>query len=192
LLRRPFVLTGVRDTAALGIAVSGLFLIGPLELLMPARAVLVYQHLVWLLLAGLYALSLSLVILLERPRLVIYNVTMHEFRPVLAASIDALDPDARWAGNSLYMPRLEIELHVVWNLPLRNVTLAANGDAQNFAGWRQLEAALVSRLRKVQSPPYAWGACLTLAASIVLVAMVWLLARDPVGVTQAFNQMLRL
>ncbi|MEI7903478.1 MAG: hypothetical protein WCK89_24835, partial [bacterium] len=35
LLRRPFAVSGTRDAAALGLAVSGLVIVGPIELFLP-------------------------------------------------------------------------------------------------------------------------------------------------------------
>ena len=50
LSRRPFLITGARDLAALGVAVAGLVVVGPVELLLPEDAIHVYQSYVWLLL----------------------------------------------------------------------------------------------------------------------------------------------
>ena len=38
LSRRPFLVTGARDLAALGVAVAGLVVVGPIELLLPEDA----------------------------------------------------------------------------------------------------------------------------------------------------------
>ncbi|MEX2561248.1 MAG: hypothetical protein WD403_15100, partial [Pirellulales bacterium] len=112
LSRRPFLVTGGRDLAALGVAVSGMMLVGPIELLLPEDAVNLYRAYVWLLAIVMYSLCLSLAVLVSRPRLTIYNMTVDELRPVLAGAIDVLDPDARWAGSSLSLPRLHVELHL--------------------------------------------------------------------------------
>ena len=50
LSRRPFVTTGARDTAALGIGLSGLVLAGPMELFMPEQAAAKWPGTVWVLL----------------------------------------------------------------------------------------------------------------------------------------------
>ena len=68
LLRRPFVVSGTRDAAAMGLAVSGLVIVGPVELFFPIEAAIRFGSLVWLLLVALYGLTLVLVLLTLRPR----------------------------------------------------------------------------------------------------------------------------
>ena len=78
--RRPFT-PSARDIAALGIALSGLILVGPVELLMP-RELRVrfgsYVWLYWLLLTSMYFSILTLLALSARPRLSLYNITLDE------------------------------------------------------------------------------------------------------------------
>lgn len=192
LSRRPFLVSGARDLAALGVGVSGLMLIGPIELLLPDDAISHYQRYVWLLLITMYSLCLSLAVLLSRPRLTVYNFTADELRPVLAETIDKLDPEARWAGGSLSLPRLHVELHLETNATLRNVSLVATGDEQSYSGWRQLELALAARLSPAEAAPNPFGALLALAAAAMFLAMGWQLVLYPNEVTQGFSEMMRL
>ncbi len=62
-----------RDVAALGMAIAGFIVAGPMELFLPAAATNRFGAYVWLLLLAFYGLCLTLVVLLMRPRLVIYN-----------------------------------------------------------------------------------------------------------------------
>ena len=73
--RRPFVTTGSRDLAALGVGVSGLVLIGPLELFTSTSLVLSLGIMYWVLILGLFASGCLMAVLHVRPRLVIYNTT---------------------------------------------------------------------------------------------------------------------
>ena len=82
---------GVRDAAALALAVSGLVIIGPMELFFPFEAAARFGPHVWLLLLALYAMGVVLVLLLLRPRLVIYNISVDTLRPILAELVDRLD-----------------------------------------------------------------------------------------------------
>jgi hypothetical protein len=82
--RRPFLVSGTRDAAVLGLAVSGLMIVGPLELFVPIHAVLRFGPYVWGFLILLYAMGLTLLLLFSRPRLVVYNVNAQELRPILA------------------------------------------------------------------------------------------------------------
>jgi hypothetical protein len=192
LSRRPLMVTGGRDLAALGIGVSGLVLIGPVELLLPEEAINAYQKYVWLLLVAMYSLGVSLAALLSRPRLTIYNISVEQLRPVLAATINALDHEARWAGSSLVLPALHVELHLEPNAVMRNVSLIASGDEQSYAGWRQLETALFSRLKPAESAPNPWGAALAAAAVLMIGVMGWQMVEHPQAIAQGFRDMLRL
>ena len=82
--RRPFLTTGGADLAALAAALSGLILVGPIELFRPEAASAEFGSYVWLFLLVFYWLCVWLAVLLAKPRLVVYNVTIDELRPVLA------------------------------------------------------------------------------------------------------------
>lgn len=192
LSRRPLLVTGARDLAALGVGVSGLILVGPIELLLPERAAVHFGWYVWPLVGTMYALGLSLAVLLARPRLVIYNISMTEVRPVLAEAIEALDPLARWVGNSLVLPKLHVELYLESASPMRNVSLVASGDEQSYAGWRVLEAALAARLKKIERSPSPWGLGWVSVALVMLGRMGWDLVTNTQSITQAFFEMMRL
>ena len=76
LRRRPFVTTGARDAGALGIGVCGLIVAGPMELFFPQGAASQFGAWVWLLLIVFYGLCVSLLVLMMRARIVIYNITL--------------------------------------------------------------------------------------------------------------------
>ena len=94
LARRPRLVSGVRDAATVALAVSGLIIVGPMELFFPFRAAARFGPHVWLLLLALYALCTILWLLMLRPRLVIYNISVDKLRPILADAVDSLDADA--------------------------------------------------------------------------------------------------
>jgi len=188
---RPFLTTGARDTAALGVAVSGFVIAGPMELFMPEAAATHFGPWVWVMLLAFYGLCLTLFVLLVRPRLVIYNMTPDQIRPILAELAKDLDEDARWAGETLVMPHVGVQLHVESFAPLRNVQLIANGSQQNYGGWRQLEIGLNRILRENKALPNPYGFFLmSLSMIIGVMVMVWMLA-DREGVAQALGEMLR-
>jgi hypothetical protein len=195
LSRRPFLVSGGRDLAALGVAVSGFLMIGPIELLVPQVLAVRFGPwlwLYWLLMVALYFLTLTLVVLVSRPRLVIYNVTAEELRPVLAEVAAALDPDARWAGNALSLPRLGVELHVDCFRALRGASLVPVGYHQAYGGWRQLESALTGALRRVEVPPNPAGVTLIIFGLLIAAAIVIRWVRDPEAVAESFIEMLGL
>ena len=99
LSRRPLLVSGVRDVATLALAVSGLVIVGPMELFFPFEAAMRFGPHVWVLLLALYAMCVVLVLLLLRPRLVIYNISADKLRPILAELVDRLDPRRALGGR---------------------------------------------------------------------------------------------
>lgn len=192
LFRRPFLVSGTRDAAALGLAVSGLVVVGPVELFLPVSAAIRFGPYVWVFVVALYALCLLLVLLVLHPRLVVYNITADRLRSVLADVVSKLDEDARWAGDSLAVPRLGVQLHLDRTPGMRNVTLVATGANQNYFGWRRLEVALGEALAEVEVPRNSRAAALILAGTLIAGTLVWMVAQDPQAVAQALMDMLRV
>ena len=172
----------------LGVALSGLILVGPVELFRPEKASAEYGSYVWLFLMAFYWLCLWLSVLLGRPRLVIYNISVDELRPVLVEAARAIDSQARWAGDSLSLPTLGVQLHLESFELMRNVSVVASGGEQSLAGWRLLAGQLYTRLQSLQvsSNPRALGIFLV-AAIMLVVSMVHLMAY-PHYVAQAMRE----
>lgn len=195
MFRRPFLVSGARDTAALGLAVSGLVIVGPVELFFPVNASLRFQPfpwLVWVLLVALYGFCVVLAVLLSRPRLVIYNISRDELRPILADLVAELDPEARWAGDSLALPNVGIQLYVAGLAAMRNVSLAAIGLNQNSQGWRQLELALGAALSQLEVARNRHALGLLSAGALLALTALLAIAYDPLAVAQSLFDMLRL
>lgn len=192
LSRRPLLVSGTRDAAALGLAVSGFVLVGPARFYFPDTAAMHFGASVWILLLGFYALCLMFVLLLLRPRLVIYNISGDQLRAILADLVDRLDADARWAGDMLLLPNLGVQLHVSTPALMRNVSLISVGPNQNHLGWRRLELALGPALRQVEIARNPRGFSLVAAGALVLFGLGWAVLRDPQAVAQALFEMLPL
>lgn len=186
--RRPFLTTGGADLAALGAALSGLVLVGPIELFRPEAASAEFGSYVWLLLLVFYWLCVWLTVLLSKPRLIIYNASIEELRPVLAESARTIDPQARWAGDSLALPTLGVHLHLESFDLMRNVSLVASGGKQSLAGWRRLGSELYQGLKplRVAANPRALGILLAAVAFLVL-STSYMLA-NPQRVAQAMQE----
>ena len=125
--RRPLLTTGTRDVTALAIAVGGFIIIGPMELFLPERAAAQFGGFVWLMLLAIYALFILLVVLILRPRLVIYNISLNELQPVLQCVATKIDCQAAWFGETLVLPSLGIQFYLDPNRALRNVQLISSG-----------------------------------------------------------------
>ena len=191
LSRRPFVTSGTRDAAALGIAIGGFVVVGPMELFLPEAAAVRMGFWVWPTCLAFYGLCLSLAVLLMRPRIVIYNVTFEQLRPSLADLVLRLDSESRWAGDSLVMPNLGVQLTVESQGMMKNVQLAAAGTEQSFPGWRLLETELTAALRTAKGTRNPYGMSLIMFGLLMASAVIYYLSRDPQGVAQALNEMLR-
>jgi len=192
LFRRPFCVSGTRDTAVLGVAVSGLVLVGPIELLMPVAASIRFGPIVWPLLIGLYFAVLSAILLFLRPRLVIYNVSREELRPVLADLAIDLDPDARWAGDCLVMPSLGVQLYLEFSATFRNVSLVSAGGVQNHQGWTRLEGALETSLRRLEVSRNPKGVSLLSAGVVLAVILVLSIVADPEAAAKSLSDIVNL
>jgi hypothetical protein len=185
LARRPLLVSGVRDAATLAVAVSGLVIIGPMELFFPFEAAVRFGLYVWPLLLGLYALCVVLVLLLLRPRLVIYNISADQLRPILAELVDPLDPEARWAGDSLSLPKLGVQLYVDSFPAMHSASLISAGGQQSHQGWRRLEATLGDALAREEVARNPRGLSLVAVGLLIVTVIVLAIAHNPQAVTQS-------
>ena len=190
LARRPFVVCGARDMAALGLAAAGMFIAGPFELFYPNAASVMFGPYVWVFLAALYGLCLILLILSQRPRLVIYNIAVDELRPVLADLAEELDPDGRWAGDSLSLPKLGVQLHIDCSSAMRNVSLISSGSAQSHVGWKKLELELSAALGGFDVRRNYRAALLSIVGLAIGGLLAYQVASDPQLVAQSMLEMI--
>jgi len=191
LCNRPFITTGARDAGALGVAIVGFVIAGPMELFLPEATANTFGYFVWLLLLSFYALSLMLLVLLMRPKLVIYNITPDQLRPVLGSVVANLDKEARWAGDSLLMPALGVQLTMESTRALRTAQLVSAGGKQNFIGWRKLEVSLRQALNESATGRSVYGFFQVGFGLICLTLIGWTMAADRAGVMQSLSELLR-
>ena len=193
LSRRPRVTSGGRDLAALClVGLCGFVIAGPMELFLPEAAANRFGLVVWPVLLVLYVLLVTFLVLMTRPRLVIYNITVDQLRPILADLVAELDGDARWAGDSLSLPQLGVQLHIESSGAMRNVQLVASGPVQNYAGWWRLEKALVAALRQTRSPIHPLGIGLVLLGLVIFGGILAWTTLQPEQIAEAVREMLRL
>jgi hypothetical protein len=188
---QPFLTTGARDAIALGIAISGCVIAGPMELFLPEAAAAAYGGWVWGLMIGCYTLLVVFIALMLRPRLVIYNVTLDQALPVLEETIARLDPQVRMTGSTIVSPELGLQLSIESQPIIKNVQLVSAGPRQSQSGWRRLELALAPALRSIRGTPNPYGVSLMTFGFLLAGLVSLLLVRDPAGVQQALTEMLR-
>jgi hypothetical protein len=192
LLRWPVVKSGANNIAFLGFALSGFVAVGPMALFVPNAAAITFGRWVWLLMLVFYALCIALWILLARPRVIIYNATVDLVRPVLAEMTARLDPDVRWAGDSVALPQIGVQLHFESYPPMRNVSLVAIGDRQSFSGWQRLERELRTALRQTEVARNPRGFSFIAVGLLMASWPLYLTIRDGDAVAQTLKQMLRM
>lgn len=192
LRRKPYLMTGAREAMLVGLALSGLMVIGPMELFFPQQAANHFGPYVWIMLLVFYLLVVLLWILVSRPRLVVYNISPAQLRVLLAEAAGKLDPEVRWAGDSLALPRLNVQLFVDGFEVMRNVSLVGAGGEQSYTNWRRLEGALREILQEITVPRNPRGYSMLIVGILLLVTLSLQVAQDPQAVAQDLMQLLRL
>lgn len=188
LRRKPLLTTGACDLAAMGIALSGFVFVGPIELFRPEAATAELGNWMWLFLLAFYWLWIALATLISRPRLVIYNMTAEQLRPMLADAVGQVDTTARWAGDNLVLPQLGAQLHIDVFTPMRHASLVSSGAEQNLDGWRRLRKALSRSLQSVPVAPNPRGFTFVLAATLLIAACLAQTWSHPQEVAQAMGE----
>jgi len=154
LRRRPLAVSGVLDGALLAMAVSGLAMVGPLALLMPVTGGSPWS---WPVLAFLFALCVAVSVLVSRPRMVVYNITVEQFRPLVAEVVSSLDPKARWAGENAALPERGFQVHIEGNGSLRTVSVVNVGERSSPEGWGEFTRRLRRAVRGLPVRRSPWG-----------------------------------
>jgi len=117
-------------------------------------------------------------VLVSRPRMVVYNITVEQFRPLVAEVVAALDPEARWAGESAALPGRGFQLHIEGNGPLRTVSVVNVGERSAPEGWGEFTRRLRRAVRGLRVRRSPWGGLFAACGCLALAAAVWL-TTDP-------------
>jgi len=124
-----------------------------------------------------------MLLLAARPRLVVYNITLEQLRPVVAEIVAALDPTARWAGETVALPGRGIQVHLDGRGGMRSVSVVALGSRTSAEGWGEFSRRLRQAIRGLRVRPSPWaavfgcGGCGLLAAAAILACLP--AGRDP-------------
>lgn len=186
---RPLITTGACDLTAIGVGLLGLVFVGPIELFRPQLATTQFLNYIWPLLVALYLLWVALAAMVSRPRLVVYNMTPEELRPLLSEAAGTVDASFRWAGDCLVLPRLGVQLYVDGFTLLRNTSLISSGPRQSLEGWHKLARQLRANLRNAKVGPHPAGVAMLALAILLLVGCELRLATGSDQIAEAINEL---
>lgn len=172
LRRRPLVMSGVWDGILLGGSLAGLAAVGPLALVRPAAGTPLWG---WLIVLLLFGLLVAVCVLVSRPRLVVYNITVEQLRPLVAEIVAALDPAARWAGEAVALPGRGLQVHIDSNGAMRTVSLVAAGERPSLEAWGEFGRRLRQAVARLRVRPSPWGGVFAAAGGILILvaAAAW-------------------
>ncbi len=189
--RRPLVVAGWRDTLALAVSCAGIVMVGPAELFMPHAAATRFGAPIWLLLGWLYFLAVVLVLIHQRPRLVIYHADRQQVRAALERTLAALDPGWTAAGNSFSLASGRLELRLDASSTLGCVTVSTLGDQPAMVLWHPVARGLRRELAGASSPSHTVGLGLVTVAALLGASIVYRLTDDPQSIAQLVSDLLR-
>lgn len=175
--RRPLVVAGSWDLVALVASVAGLAVGGPLAVFIPPAAEGLWR---WLLPIGGLVLLAAAATLVARPRLVVYNISADQLRPVVAEVAAALDADARWAGETVALPGRGVQVHLDAGGGMRSVSLVSVGSRTSSEAWAEFGRRVRRAVAEVPVRASSWAWLFAGAAAAVLAVAGWLALR-PVG-----------
>jgi hypothetical protein len=174
LRRRPCVVSGTWDGILLATALAGLACAGPLALVRPAVGASLWG---WLLVLLIFSLVVAVCILAARPRLVIYNISAEQLRPLVAEVVAGLDADARWAGASVALPTRRLQLHLDNAGGMRCSSVIAVGERAAHESWTEFCRRLRQAVARLRVRPSPWAGVFAAAAAtllaIVIRAAIW-------------------
>lgn len=174
LRRRPVVLPGGVDLALLAAGVSGLVAVGPLALLQPAVGTSPWSTAMLLI---VFVLVVAAAVLAMRPRLVIYNVTIDQLRPVVAEVVGGLDRSARWAGETVALPARGLQVAMDGRGLTRCVSLIVGGTRTSAESWSEFARRMRRGVRPLRVRRNPWGIlAVVVGLGILLGGVAWAMA----------------
>lgn len=126
-----------------------------------------------------------------RARIVIYNITLEQLKPLLTSIAMRLDPSSRWTNDSLLIPNLNVHLHVEPVGWLRNIQLTAGGNRQSYEGWQRLEKELVVAVGKLQVSANIVGIGMLIVSGVLAAVTAFWMIQETEAVAKAFEEMMQ-
>lgn len=170
LRRRPLAIPGVWDGILLGGSLVGLVVVGPIALVRPVAGSSAWS---WPIMLLVFALVVTLCVLVARPRLVVYNISIEQIRPIVAEVAGGLDPRARWAGETVALPSRGFQVHLDGDGVLRTVSLIGIGRRSSHEGWSEFSRRIRQSTRRLRVSASPWGGVFVGCGVILLGIAAW-------------------
>lgn len=187
-----WVTTGSRDVAAVIFAISGMIVIGPLELFFPNTTAAMLGPWVWAPLLLLYFLFACLVVLNSRPKLVVYGRTLEEVYPAMVRAACTLDAGAIENAEQLQVHLPALTAHLRIDLARGNdcSTVVAFEQTLPVVFWRQFAKQLRTELRRTSPPFPRRGWAMLIVATMAAFLLVRHVAAQPALLVEGFHEWL--
>lgn len=179
LRRRPLVTSGWRDLLTLGIACSGLVAIGPMQLFYPTHAAARWPGWIWLPMFGLYFLTVLIVTMWSRPRLIAYGMSKFQFQEVLLKAAQSVDENAAWNAEVLTLPNSGLQLSAESSLGSYVSSVGVVGTLHNLPDWLKLEREFVRLGQQASCLPSKSGWLMLVTGLALLLLAITPVVNDP-------------
>ena len=173
LSRKTRMLTGRQDLVAVSLGVSGLLIVGPLQILLPQAGIIRFGIHVWYPLVVLYIFGVLWLLILSRPRIVLYNVDQADFARILSHLLEREGWTVLRNENVVQIHELGIQFEILPVVSMKNITLRSTESEQSNAGWRALHQSLERELTSHHPfrNPFGW---VYLSSGLMVATASWL------------------
>ncbi len=188
-LGRPLVTTGLRDTIALALALTGLAINGPISYVLHSRMLPEFLvHSRWI---GLLLYVVLVVAMVPRgfETLIIYNCTEAAVVSSVRATLERLGVAFHEVPGGWIMANRGMSLEMDSFGALSNVTLHFRG-LRDRTLFRQIQVDLAETLAGTRIGYSLVGTLMAASGGLVLALPVWVLARNPRDFVAMFREML--
>lgn len=184
LRRAPFLVGGGRDLLALSLGISGFVLAGPAQFFFPRALYGLIGTNVWWALATLYFLVITLLVLMQLPRLVIYGVDRELLVNSLVHACEKAGIEVRWMGTLVEIPSLGISASLERAGFGPVFQLRSANRYQSFEGWLQVESLLRQELSRQRAVRTAIPVLMLTAGLAMTGSSLGVFLQDPVLTAQ--------
>ena len=123
-----------------------------------------------------FCLVVALCVLVSRPRLIVYNISVEQIRPLVAQVASDLDPQARWAGETVALPTRGLQVHLDGDGSLRTVSLIGVGRRSAHEGWSEFSRRVSHASRRLPVRASPWGGVFAGIGAVLVLLASWSIA----------------